>query len=115
MIAAEEATQLRASAIPAMPDQRNTSLGGIRSDRLQSSQPLARQRTHPRCNIGVGCDKRIILWRVHAHHTRGFHSAIAARKRRAQGERNLAENRSGDAPPEPALDAVDQLDDLDLA
>jgi hypothetical protein len=47
--------------------------------------------------------------------TREGSGAIAARKRRAEGKRNLAKYRARDTPAEPSFDAVDRLNDFDLA
>lgn len=52
---------------------------------------------------------------LHAHDARGFLRPVAAGKRRAKGERHLAENAARQAPAEPAFHAVDRLVNLDLA
>lgn len=51
---------------------------------------------------------------IDAHDARRLRRPIAARKWRAERQRDFAENRARPTPAQRARDAVDQLDDFDL-
>ena len=57
----------------------------------------------------------VVLLGIHAQDARGFRRPIAADEHRAEGDRHFAEDGARNAPAQRSLDAVEQLDDLDLA
>ena len=103
------------AGIPAMTDQCHARLLRFGGDALQPAHSLARQRADLLRDVLRHCRDGVILLNVDPHHARRFGGAISPGKRRAKGERHLAEDRARDAPAEPAFDPVERLDDLDLA
>ena len=69
-------------------------LGGFGGDALQSADALARERADLHGDLRRRRRDGVVLLRLHAHDARRFRRPIAARKRRAEGDRHLAEDRA---------------------
>jgi len=96
-------------------DHGDARLGRLGLEALHAADALARQLSDLEGNLGRCRRDGVILPDIHAHDARGLRRPIASVKRRAEGDRQLAENDAGEAPAQRALDAVEQSDHLDLA
>ena len=98
-----------------MPDEVRARLRRLRGDALEPSDALPRKRTDLQRHIGCGGGDRVVLGDVDVHDARRLRRPEAARERRAQRDRHLAEDRARHTLAEHPLDSVDDLDDLDVA
>ena len=115
LVAREEPAQLAARRVPAVPDHRHARRGRLGGDALEPPDALARERTDLHGDLRQRRRGGVVLPGLHAHDPRGFRRPVAAHERRTEGDRHLAENLPRHAPAQRPFDAVDQLDDLDLA
>src|SRR5436190_9030398 len=115
LVAREELAQRDTGGIPAVTDHRYARLVRLGRNSLEPSHAFARERTHFERDLRRYGGNGVILLSIHAHHARGFRGSIAARERRAEGKRHLAENGPRKPPAERTFDAVEHLDDLDFA
>jgi hypothetical protein len=82
---------------------------------LQPAHALACERADLCHDLRRSRRNGVILLGIHAQDARGFRRPIAAHEHRAEGDRHFAEDGAWNAPAQRSFDAVEKLDDLDLA
>ena len=115
LVAREKAPQVAAARVPAVAEDRDLRPWAPARDALQAADALARERADLFGDLGRRRGDGVVMLRLDAHDARRLGGAIAAGKRRREGQRHLAEDRAGQAPAERALDAVELLHHLELA
>jgi hypothetical protein len=116
-VAVEKAAQLAARRIELASEHdraRRRRLGGDALQPPRSREPVARKP----CDLlrDAGRDRRdcVVVVRLDSHHSRRLGSAEPDRIRRAERDRNLADDVAGASLADEALDAVDDLDHVDV-
>ena len=98
-----------------MTKQRDERLGRLGRDALHPADALPCERADLRGHLERCRRDREVLPGLHANEARRLRRPVTSVERRADGDRDLAEDRTGDAPAQGALNPVEQLDDLHLA
>ena len=118
LVAVEEAAQLGAGRVPAMPDDDRPRRRRLRRETLEAGRAadaVSRQPSDLLADVGrVGRDGVIVV-RLESHHTRCLGRAEPDREHGPEGDRHLPEDLAGPALADDALDAVDDLYRLDPA
>ena len=109
----EKAAKIEAGAVPTVSEQRDLSIVRLRRKLLQAPDAIVGECVHRPHKFRRRSGELVIEPRVHLQDTRRLGGPEARLKLRAENQRNLAEKIAGGAHSKLALDAIDELDDLD--
>jgi hypothetical protein len=115
LVAVEEAAQLAGAVVAGTRQHQAAFARRCRGDALEPADALGGDRRHLRQDLRMRRGERVELPRRKVHQARRFGRAVAALVRRAEDDRHLAEDLARRALADDALDAVDDLGDLDAA
>ena len=118
LVAVEEAPQVGARSVPALPDDDRPRRRRLRSDAREparTAHPIARKRSDGPDERGLlRCDDVVVL-RLDSHHPGLLSRTKSDREDRAERDRDLAEEVARTALADDAWNPVDQLHGLDSA
>ena len=96
------------------PEEMGARRQRLGDDVLEAADPAARSLAHLQRDLRLPGRDRVVVLGLEPQDPRTLDRAVTRRERRAERDRHLAEDVAGMAVAEDALDAVEELDDLEV-